>query len=165
MSLSLDIHYLQDVSNGNYTVGSESTDTLTLDRFNNLVNSFEPKLTSDGLAQAGVFVNNGEWGAAYLIADLCLHNALISGNSEVKKESWGNDYSYELRDKTVSEDYYKLKYEELVESLNQDEYGITEEVTEGVTREDAEIWFAAMDGNPLPKTDGSDGELIIRRWL
>ena len=102
MSISLDPHYLVDVSNGNYTVGTSSTDTLTLDRFNSLVESFETKLISDGLVSNGSFVSGGEWGAAYLIADLCYHNAILSENGAVKKESFGNDYSYELKDKTIS---------------------------------------------------------------
>lgn len=164
MTLVLDSHFLTDVTNGNYTVGSAITDSITLERFNNLVTSFEIKLTSDGLVESGAFIQGGEWGAAYLIADLIHRNKLMNA-SDVTKEAWGSDYSYEIRSKTVSEmsiDYFIDKYQELVEALNQDELGITEEVIDGVERDDSEIWFAGLDGNPLPIADNNNNELIRR---
>lgn len=160
MSISLDSHYLVDVSNGNYTVGSSSTDTLTLDRFNSLVSSFETKLIADGLVINGSFVSGGEWGAAYLIADLCYHNAILSENGAVKKESFGNDYSYELKDKTISENYYLTKYNDIVLSINQEEYDISINNLE-VERDDSEIWFSSLDRNPIP-SPVSRSELVRR---
>ena len=160
MSISLDSHYLVDVSNGNYTVGSSSTDTLTLDRFNSLVSSFETKLIADGLVINGSFVSGGEWGAAYLIADLCYHNAILSENGAVKKESFGNDYSYELKDKTISENYYLTKYNDIVLSINQEEYDISINNLE-VERDDSEIWFSSLDRNPIP-SPVSRTELVRR---
>lgn len=160
MSISLDSHYLMDVSNGNYTVGSDGADTLTLDRFNNLVSSFESKLIADGLVINGTFVSGGEWGAAYLIADLCYHNAVLSDNGSVKKESFGNDYSYELKDKTIPENYYMTKYVEIVSSLNQDEYNISINNLEA-ERDDSEIWFSSLDRNPIPSPT-SKQELVWR---
>lgn len=160
MSISLDSHYLTDVSNGNYTVGSSSTDTLTLDRFNSLVGSFESKLIADGLIINGSFVTGGEWAAAYLIADLCYHNTLLSENGSVKKESYGNDYSYELKDKTISENYFMSKYTDIVLSLNQEEYDISLNNLE-VERDDSEIWFSSLDRNPIP-SPVSRTELVRR---
>jgi hypothetical protein len=160
VSISLDSHYLVDVSNGNYTVGSSSTDTLTLDRFNSLVSSFETKLIADGLVINGSFVSGGEWGAAYLIADLCYHNAILSENGAVKKESFGNDYSYELKDKTISENYYLTKYNDIVLSINQEEYDISINNLE-VERDDSEIWFSSLDRNPIP-SPVSRSELVRR---
>ena len=162
MSISLDSHYLVDVSNGNYTVGSSSTDTLTLDRFNSLVSSFETKLIADGLVINGSFVSGGEWGAAYLIADLCYHNAILSENGAVKKESFGNDYSYELKDKTISENYYLTKYNDIVISINQEEYDISLNNLE-VERDDSEIWFTQLDKNGPALIKPSTSELI-KRW-
>lgn len=163
MSITLSSDYLSDVSLGNYTVGSAATDTLTVARWDNLVSSFEPKLKADGLYVNGSFVSGGEWGAAYLVADLILKNKQVSGNGQVKKEAWGNDYSYELRDTKFSDDFFLTKYTELVESLNQDELGISEEAIEGVERDDANIWFTSLDSNPIPDpTDSSRNELVWR---
>jgi hypothetical protein len=165
MSITLDKAYLEDVSNGLYTVGAASTNTVTEERFARLVNSTEPRLKSDGLIQDGALVSGAEWGAAYLVADI-LHRTKLMGSSDLVKESWGGDYSYEFRAKTVTEmsvDYFITKYLEVVNSLNSDEFGITDAITDGAERADSEIEFTQLDRNGPALIKPSTSELI-KRW-
>jgi hypothetical protein len=165
MTITLDKAYLEDVSNGLYTVGDASTNTVTVERFARLVNSTESRLKSDGLIQDGALVSGAEWGAAYLVADI-LHRTKLMGRSDLIKESWGGDYSYEFRAKTVTEmsvDYFMEKYLEVVNSLNSDEFGITDAITDGAEREDSEIEFTQLDQNGPALIKPSTSELI-KRW-
>ncbi len=166
MTITLDKAYLEDVSNGNFTVGAATTNTVTTERFARLVNSVESRLKSDGLIQDGALISGAEWGAAYLVADILHHNRLV-GSSDLVKESWGGDYSYEIRSKTVTEmsvDYYMDQYQAVVNSLNVDEYGITDVITDGTEREDSEIEFTQLDRNGPAIIKPAKNELS-ERWL
>jgi hypothetical protein len=164
MTITLDKAYLEDVSNGYFSVGTESTNTVTVERFARLVNSIEPRLKTDGLIQAGALITGAEWAAAYLVADILQQSDLQKKGQTVKKESWGGDYSYELADPKINATYYKEKYQEVVNSLNVDEYGITDAITDGTEREDSEIEFTQLDRNGPAIIKPAKNELS-ERWL
>lgn len=164
MSITLDKAYLEDVSNGYFSVGAESTNSVTAERFARLVNSIEPRLKIDGLIQEGALIDGAEWGAAYLVADILQQADLQKKGQTVKKESWGGDYSYELADPKINANYYKDKYQEVVNSLNSDEYGITDAITDGAEREDSEIEFSQLDRNGPAVIKPARAELT-ERWL
>lgn len=150
MTLTLDKSYLETATNGAFTVGDLLTNTLTQTKYEALLLSIQSRLETDGLIKSGSFITGAEWGAAYLIADVLQHAELLKKDGDVKQESWGGDYSYTLRETNKGDSYYIDLYTALVESLNQNELGISEEVTEGVERADSDIWFSHMDRNPLP---------------